>query len=168
MKRGSIKTTKKQIVKWGIENIDECGYGVDCEYMHSHCWRCGHERVTERCHVVPFALGGDDIPSNYRLLCFECHSEGPNVEDPNEMDNWIRRTNVGFYDIFWHIRECMSSAIEKTTIHFGQGTSNTSTNEWMHNKFLDNLVENPHLKTIKNKEDALNILRIGGFKCLLR
>ena len=67
--------------------IDECGYGVDASEMDTHCWRCGYERYTERCHVIPDALDGEDTPSNYRLLCPDCHIEAPNVNDPNEMDN---------------------------------------------------------------------------------
>jgi len=27
-KRPNMKTTKKQIVDWGMKNINECGYGV--------------------------------------------------------------------------------------------------------------------------------------------
>ena len=51
-----MKTTKKQIVEWGMANINECGYGVDASEMSSRCWRCGYERETERCHVIPKSL----------------------------------------------------------------------------------------------------------------
>ena len=47
-KRPDMKTTHKQIIEWGIKNIDERGYGVDASEMHSHCWRCGYEKHTER------------------------------------------------------------------------------------------------------------------------
>ena len=167
MKRDSIKTTKAQIVKWGFENIDFSGYGVGGDEMHSHCWRCGHEGYTERCHVVPASLGGGDTPSNYRLLCSDCHLEGPNVKDPNEMDNWIRRTNVGFYNTFWHIRECIDGEVGNTITHWGQATTNASTNKWVLNKFLDNLVENTNLKSITSRTDAINMLNWGGYKCLM-
>ena len=138
----SIKTTKKQIIEWGMSNIDECGYGVDASEMNTRCWRCGYERNTERCHVIPHSLEGDDVPSNYRLLCHDCHHEAPNVNDPNEMDNWIRRTNVGLYDTFWKIRELVSEIYEDTSIHFGHSGMNTSTKEWAAKKLQKKFEEN--------------------------
>ena len=32
--RCAMRTTKKQIVEWGIKNINEGGYGVDAADMH--------------------------------------------------------------------------------------------------------------------------------------
>ena len=124
-------TTKKQIVEWAVSNLDECGYGCDADVMDTHCWRCGYERYTERCHVIPDALGGEDIPSNYRLLCSDCHLEAPNVNDPDEMDNWIRRTNVGVYDRFWEVRNAFDDAFKKTIVHWGQKNTNPATLKWI-------------------------------------
>ena len=167
--RKRIKTTKKQIIEWGRKNINECGYGVDASEMHSHCWRCGHnDQNTERCHVIPAALGGEDIPSNYRLLCNRCHHEAPNVNDPDEMDKWIRRTNIGVYNIFWHVRESLGNAIEETTRHWGHNKLNASTEEWVENKFLDNLVKNKNLKYINSKSDAAFAVNREWGKCLKR
>lgn len=37
------------------------------------------------------------------LLCERCHADGPNVEDPEIMWDWIRAYGVPFYDTFWTI-----------------------------------------------------------------
>jgi len=124
-------TTKKQIVEWAMANICELEYGVDASEMDTHCWRCGYERYTERCHVIPDALDGEDTPSNYRLLCPDCHLEAPNVNDPDEMDNWIRRTNVGTYERFWEVRNLYNEIYSKTIVHWGEGNINPSTRKWM-------------------------------------
>jgi hypothetical protein len=137
----NIKTTKKQIVEWGMKNIDEVGYPVDASEMDTRCWRCGYERNTERCHVIPDSLEGEDTPSNYRLLCHDCHLEGPNVNDPNAMDEWIRSTGVGMYDTFWKIREIWKSCWEDITYHWGENF-NDSTLEWLSKEFLKRLESN--------------------------
>ena len=134
----NIKTTKKQIVDWGMRNINEVGFPVDADQMETRCWRCGYERKTERAHVIPDSLKGEDKAYNYRLLCHECHLENPNVNDPNEMDNWIRSTGVGVYDTFWEIRKIWDSVWEDSTYHWGKKL-NDSTKEWMSKEFLKRL-----------------------------
>ena len=137
----NIKTTKEQIVDWGMKNIDEIGFPVDASEMNTRCWRCGYERNTERCHVIPDSLKGKDIPSNYRLLCHDCHLENPNVNDPDAMDIWIRSTSVGMYDTFWKIREIYASVWDDATYHWGEKL-NYSTKEWMGKAFLKRLRKN--------------------------
>ena len=167
----TMKTTKKQIIEWGRANIDECDYGVDHLEMDTHCWRCGHETTTERCHVIPYALGGPDTPSNYRLLCNPCHHEAPNVNDYDAMDAWIRDTCVAYYNTFWHYRKAIDQAFEESTIHFGHRTRNHSTLRWVMNRFLELLFHNdklPYKKRFKvfNKEVANRIscdLYLAGF-----
>jgi len=138
----NIKTTKQQIVEWGMRNIDEVGYPVDASEMDTRCWRCGYERNTQRAHVIPDTLGGEDIPSQYRLLCDDCHKENPNVNDPNAMDEWIRSTGVGMYDAFWKIREVWDSLWEDVTWHWGEKQLSDSTKEWMAKEFLKRLRAN--------------------------
>jgi len=140
-KRPDMKTTHNQIIKWGIKNINECGYGVDVSEMHNRCWRCGYKRHTEKCHVIPYSLGGEDIPSNYRLFCHDCHLEQPNVNDYNATDNWVRETNVGTYDCFWKIREIFYSVRDDVTYHFGEKLNN-STKEWMVKEFNQRCLKN--------------------------
>lgn len=58
----------------------------------------------EKCHIVPFAKGGADEPSNLFLLCPYCHVEAPDVTDPRGFFRWVykqkhRGTRVGKYFI---------------------------------------------------------------------
>ena len=138
-KRPNMKTTKKQIVDWGIRNIDECGYGVDASEMDTRCWRCGYESDTEKCHVIPYSLGGEDKPQNYRLFCYRCHLEQPNVNDYDATDKWVKETNVGSYDSFWKIREIYKSVFDDVTYHFGEKL-NKSTKEWISKEFVKRLL----------------------------
>lgn len=43
----------------------------------------------EKCHIVPFARGGADGPSNMFLLCPYCHAEAPDVTDPRGFFRWV-------------------------------------------------------------------------------
>ena len=142
MGKRTIKTKIEDIVAWGKANIDECGYGVDVADMSTHCWRCGHNDVgLERAHVIPDSLGGPDIPSNYRLLCAGCHAEAPNVDDPDEMDNWIRSTCISVYNRFWPMREILDEEYEKASWHFGQRTMNNSTRRWIYEQVKKRYLE---------------------------
>ena len=162
-KRPYMKTTKKQIIEWGMEHINnsdyfgyeggnfkplwseehekylplgEVGYGVDACDMDTRCWRCGHEKNTQRCHVIPHSLGGEDKPYNYRLFCELCHFEQPNVFDYNATDKWVRDTCVGSYDVFWTYREIWYKLDKQVSVHWGENL-NKSTIEWKLNKFIE-------------------------------
>ena len=142
MSRPSIKTTKKQILDYHYENTDECGMGADASEWHSHCWRCGHERDTQRCHVIPYALGGEDLPSNYVLLCEDCHQEAPNVNDKDYMMQWIKRTSISTYNVYWDIRDIIDYRVKEVSKHFGATRENTltmSTHQWLHDKILEDI-----------------------------
>lgn len=101
--RKPIKTSVEEVVAYWTRHQDECGLSVDWAEAHERCWRCGCQKNLERCHIVPDSLGGKDEASNLVLLCKRCHAEGPNVEDPEIMWDWIRAYGVPFYDTFWKI-----------------------------------------------------------------
>jgi len=144
MKRPPIKTTKKQILEYHYENTDECGMGADASEWHSHCWRCGHEKDTQRCHIIPYALGGEDIPSNYVLLCAECHSEAPNVKDKDYMMKWIKRTSISSYNTYWKLRNIVDLRANEVSRHFGatrERILTPSTGKWVVEKIVEDLKE---------------------------
>ena len=101
--RRTIKTSMKEILDYWSKHVDECGLSVDWAEADCRCWRCGCEKNLQRCHIIPHSLGGKDEASNLVLLCKRCHADGPNVEDPEIMWDWIRAYGVPFYDTFWTI-----------------------------------------------------------------
>lgn len=103
-KREEIKTTKKEIVEYWERHMDESEMSVDFAEAHERCWRCGCKRNLDRFHIVPASLGGEDVPSNFVLLCKRCHLDNPNVADPEIMWDWLRAYQVCFYDTFWQIQ----------------------------------------------------------------
>jgi len=142
MSRPTSKTTKKKILEYHYENTDECGMGADASEWHSHCWRCGHERDTQRCHIIPYALGGEDVASNYVLLCEECHQEAPNVNDKNYMMEWIKRTSISSYNCYWDVRNIIGKRIKEVSKHFGATRENTltpSTHKWIEEKIIEDM-----------------------------
>lgn len=110
MARKPMKTTKKQIVAyWISKGIDECELNFDWSEADGVCWNCGHlTKNTQRCHIIPDMLGGEDIPSNYVLLCEECHEEAPNINNSEDMWDWIKhnRTPFGLYDTYKFSKAC--------------------------------------------------------------
>ena len=101
--RQRIKTTVQESIDYWSGHVNECGLSVDWSEAETHCWRCGCKRNLERCHIVPHALGGKDEPSNIVLLCHRCHAEGPNVNDPEIMWDWLKAYGVSYYGTFWKI-----------------------------------------------------------------
>ena len=97
-KREEIKTTKKEIVEYWERHMDESEMSVDFAEAHERCWRCGCKRNLDRCHIVPASLGGEDVPSNFVLLCKRCHLDNPNVADPEIMKAQIKKSSFHFGD----------------------------------------------------------------------
>ena len=157
MKNRSIKTTHKQILEYHYEHTNECGLGCDADEWHHRCWRCGYVRSLERCHIIPNSLGGPDEPSNYVLLCNDCHLENPNVKDSNEMWNWIRRTSVSTYDTFWELRNILKETVQDSTHHFGE-VMNKSTKYWILREYKKRLEKQGISYTfISNIDEILRI-----------
>lgn len=96
-----IQTTKEEICKYWFSRIDESELSVDASEALERCWRCGSERSLERCHIIPRSLGGEDVPSNYVLLCERCHLENPNVDDPEILWDWLKAYKENHYGRFW-------------------------------------------------------------------
>ena len=99
------------IEHWSAE-VDESDLGVDWRDAHERCWRCGHKRRLQKCHIVPKSLGGSDEVTNLVGLCGYCHDEQPDVDDPRETWRWIRETRATFYDEF-HIQRGVEMAKQR-------------------------------------------------------
>jgi hypothetical protein len=96
MSKNQTKTKKEDIIKFWISKVDETELNFDWGDADLVCWNCGCERKTQRCHIVPHSLNGDDDPSNYVLLCNICHTNAPNCSNPNIMWDWIKSNKTKF------------------------------------------------------------------------
>jgi hypothetical protein len=106
-----VKTKPNEIVEyWSIHESEE-GLSVDWADAIDRCWRCAEQASTsegsrplELCHIVPDALGGEDEPRNFVILCWRCHLEAPNVGDPSYMWTWLRAHAQPLYQSYWAVR----------------------------------------------------------------
>ncbi len=157
----------KQSIDYWESIIYEGDIGCDWAEAAIMCWRCGCERTTQKCHIIPKSLGGSDKPENIVALCAMCHDQAPNVADSDAMWSWIKSTGNnncgGLYNTYWAFMAMKSLAlqkgltideivskinfhklkeqIEKTGLHFGQNSGGSqvtlSTIEWMMNTSMD-------------------------------
>lgn len=97
------KTPISEIVDYWADRIDECDLSVDWSEAEEYCWNCGSPKELTRCHIVPHALGGEDQPGNFVVLCRLCHEEAPNVGDPRIMWDWLIAHKSSFYQTYWMI-----------------------------------------------------------------
>ena len=59
--------SKRQIHSFWMDKIWEIP-----DRLHT-CWGCGFDTITQRCHILARAEGGDDNPENLVILCKRCH-----------------------------------------------------------------------------------------------
>ena len=94
--------------------INDVGFFLDIG--EPACWACGYNwwgryNVTqdvhlfsdsvkawqkaplERCHIVPSALGGTNLPENIIFMCSECHEFAPNTIYKDMFLSWSKRQN---------------------------------------------------------------------------
>ena len=126
-------------VSYWSPRVYEGDIGCDWDEADVRCWRCGHRRSCQKCHIVPKMLGGSDDSSNIIPLCAECHDEMPNVADPPEVWRWIAADHGILHDTYWPQRGLAMSGLsaddlkrftkkkfaeasKKCGLHFGQLT----------------------------------------------
>lgn len=154
-----METNHAEIAEYWASQQDECGLSVDWAEAEKLCWRCAHRRNLQRCHIIPRALGGSEEPRNLVLLCGQCHSEAPNVADPEFMWTWLRAHAVSFYGTYWQergfreyefifrrkpfagvkdpellmprVRAALENYIKQVGTHWGQGKHNPATVAWL-------------------------------------
>ena len=76
------------------------------------------------------------INSNLRFRCDNIQFLLSNVNDYDATDNWVRKTSVGFYNVFWIYREIWYKLGFQTINHWGQNT-NAETMKWRVKKFYE-------------------------------
>lgn len=118
-KNERIERRKKKVPKW----VKDCIYhwktrvyegDIGCDWDDEadvRCWRCGHLRTHQKCHIIPKSLGGSDEPSNLIALCSMCHDEMPNVRDAKEVWMWIAKDHGELHDTYWTMRAIKESGV---------------------------------------------------------
>lgn len=67
----------------------------------------------ERHHIIPRSLGGSDEPSNFCLLCHDCHTEAPHTNDSDYFWQWARERKQNQVDLMFNLtKEAMALAGE--------------------------------------------------------
>lgn len=110
-KRKKVKQWIKDCISYWSDRVDEMEMGADWSEADVVCWRCGHIRQQQKCHIVPKSLGGSDDASNVIPLCAMCHDEMPNVNDPKCVWEWIRKDHGILYDTYWTARAIKESGL---------------------------------------------------------
>jgi len=98
-KRGSTPSKaliRKQWAGWlvGMGKFDSVTEVMEADY----CWACGwtnsdKDDWTEKAHILAFAEGGNNDPSNYHLLCYWCHLSSEMLSGEEYM-NWFFGRNI--------------------------------------------------------------------------
>jgi hypothetical protein len=66
----------------------------DYGFITPFCFACFQPRSSwkklERAHIIPHMLGGSNHPSNFVMLCHECHLDNPNTRSEDVYFQWIK------------------------------------------------------------------------------
>jgi len=114
-------TTKKQISEYWSHNskIPETDLNFDWSDSFDCCWNCGiFTKHTERCHIIPIALNGEDKPHNYVLLCKRCHGEAPNIHCKNAMWDWILKNKKKYSCFSYNVSNVIEQLEREYNINF--------------------------------------------------
>lgn len=97
-------TTVKNIVDYYMTYLSEEDLGVDLSEIHRRCWHCGDISKLYRCHIIPSSAGGEDVSSNFVLLCRRCHEQAPNCTDKKIMFDWLKADSSQIYNLYWGVQ----------------------------------------------------------------
>lgn len=66
---------------------------IPVNYSTSTCWGCKRETHAslEKAHIEAFSRGGSDHPSNYLLLCHNCHTNQPDGAPREYQIEWLKK-----------------------------------------------------------------------------
>lgn len=74
-------------------------------------WNLPENRYLQKAHIKSRMLGGKNIPSNYFLLCKECHQESPDFDDIQYFYAYIRFVRENVFKVSKRRNEEMKRAI---------------------------------------------------------
>lgn len=97
----------------------ECKYGIELDFRdgvehnkdHAFCFACYRHYSSwnklDRAHIIPQMLGGLNKPSNFVMLCKECHLDNPNTKNEDSYFNWLGNVQGYEYKKIQQIRKAM-------------------------------------------------------------
>ena len=69
-----------------------------------------HSHVLERCHIVPRCRGGSYEPSNFVLMCHECHRISPEGDIPADLFAWMKNCPGSCEGVHWtHVQKYLEA-----------------------------------------------------------
>jgi hypothetical protein len=84
---GWVKTPYPSIVQKIARKVDRKKPQCFACHVDFVDWRSGLERA----HIVAASAGGEDVTSNYVLLCSDCHIDSPMTNRVDWMHEWVDR-----------------------------------------------------------------------------
>lgn len=96
-----IKTSKQEIATFWQDRIESDAISITYKQATTHCWRCGVKKRLDRCHILADALGGEDTPGNFVLLCKHCHFDNPNISNMDIVWDWLKAYQLHEGETFW-------------------------------------------------------------------
>jgi hypothetical protein len=108
----------KYFIDLGEPTCWACGQGWNGRYdvvgaTFAQCVKAWERAPLQRCHIVPRTLGGATEPSNFVLMCLECHDRAPNTTSREVFFAWFKKQS-------WIKRESarLSEALEDAGFDF--------------------------------------------------
>ena len=79
------------------------------------CWACGVELpgLTARCHIVANSKGGQDVPTNYFLLCEACHEDQPDAASRESQEHWLLHRPSWVENYLPIAKECVARLVSE-------------------------------------------------------
>jgi hypothetical protein len=71
---------------------DQIWHGI-YDRKRGEYWKAWERAPLQKCHIVPKSLGGSFEPSNFVLMCKECHDLAPNTNSPEIFFEWLKNQN---------------------------------------------------------------------------
>lgn len=103
--------THKQILNWWKDNVDgKTDIFMLDNYDGKYCFSCGKPSKLynlERAHIIGKQFGGSNEPSNFLLICKDCHKKIPDINNreliiewATSQKNWLHQKREKWESIF--------------------------------------------------------------------
>lgn len=87
-KAGVTLPTRKRIIEYWLSDEGRRRFEFTRWDESDSCFACSTTIRIERAHIVCRKLGGSDTVENFVLLCYDCHRDSPDSDDPADLFEW--------------------------------------------------------------------------------